>query len=179
MSPAHIHCQEVSNFRPIKRMNQRTLSLFKEAGDPLPMSGRADTGKGPRSACICAIEVGPLLLERIDQILLGMLWDKNIIRSGTGLINVTISCYSVQRDGMGTTCPEFIILPQRIRLAVNSKSAFASTITGDFPPSSRVIGVTCLAAAVATIRPTRPLPKRVGVSMALRLHFQVYDCRPV
>lgn len=33
-----------------------------------------------------------------------------------------------------------------------------STITGDFPPSSKRTGVRCFAAAAITMRPTLPLP---------------------
>lgn len=35
---------------------------------------------------------------------------------------------------------------------------FESTMTGDFPPSSKRTGVRCFAAAAITIRPTLPLP---------------------
>ena len=59
------------------------------------------------------------------------------------------------------TWPEFCVLPHSIRLAAISKSVWsASTKTGDLPPSSRETGVRFLAAAAATMRPTRGLPVR-------------------
>jgi len=38
---------------------------------------------------------------------------------------------------------------------------FESTMTGDFPPSSKITGVRCFAAAVITMRPTLPLPTQL------------------
>ena len=38
------------------------------------------------------------------------------------------------------------------------KSIFESTTAGHFPPSSRITGVRCFAAAAITIRPTLALP---------------------
>jgi hypothetical protein len=57
------------------------------------------------------------------------------------------------------TWPAFTVLPQRIRFAAILRSVvFGSMITGDFPPSSRVSGVRCSAAAFATMRATVPFP---------------------
>jgi hypothetical protein len=56
------------------------------------------------------------------------------------------------------TCPQFCDFPHRMRFAASAMSYAGSTMTGDFPPSSRVSGVRCLAAAVATIRAMRPFP---------------------
>lgn len=56
------------------------------------------------------------------------------------------------------TCPALTILAQSKRRAVSSKLALEWTKAGDLPPNSRVIDVRCFAAAVATIRPTRPDP---------------------
>ena len=56
-------------------------------------------------------------------------------------------------------CPAFpVIFPQAILLAALLTCAFPVTMHGFFPPSSRSVGVRCLAAAAATIRPTPPPP---------------------
>lgn len=54
--------------------------------------------------------------------------------------------------------PAMANLPTAIRLAATSRLALWSTITGLFPPSSRVTGARCWPAAAITIRPTRPFP---------------------
>lgn len=41
---------------------------------------------------------------------------------------------------------------------ITCKSMFESTTAGHFPPSSRVTGVRCFAAAAITMRPTLALP---------------------
>lgn len=41
--------------------------------------------------------------------------------------------------------------PQIMRLAAKSALMSSNTTTGDLPPSSSVVGVKCLAAAVATM----------------------------
>lgn len=56
------------------------------------------------------------------------------------------------------TWPALLHFPQRMRFAAKSKSQAGSTMTGDFPPSSKVIGVRCLTAAVAITRATLPFP---------------------
>ena len=56
------------------------------------------------------------------------------------------------------TCPAFMTLPQRIRLAATARSASGATYTGHLPPSSRVTGVRCLVAAAWMILPTAVLP---------------------
>jgi hypothetical protein len=48
--------------------------------------------------------------------------------------------------------------PQTILFADTSNDAVSSTIHGFFPPSSRVVGVKLIAAALATIFPTSTLP---------------------
>lgn len=45
-----------------------------------------------------------------------------------------------------------------MRRAIILTLASGATIVGDLPPSSRVVDVSVLAAAVATILPTAPLP---------------------
>mmetsp|Transcript_16286 Transcript_16286/g.28854 ORF Transcript_16286/g.28854 Transcript_16286/m.28854 type:complete len:221 (-) Transcript_16286:190-852(-) len=49
-------------------------------------------------------------------------------------------------------------LVMRMRRAARSRFAVSSTMTGLLPPSSRVTGVRCSAAAFITMRPTVPLP---------------------
>ena len=61
-------------------------------------------------------------------------------------------------SGATQVWPALTHLPQTMRAAASSTSASAATITGDFPPSSRVTGVRCSAAAAMTARPTAGLP---------------------
>mmetsp|Transcript_6826 Transcript_6826/g.16962 ORF Transcript_6826/g.16962 Transcript_6826/m.16962 type:complete len:223 (-) Transcript_6826:302-970(-) len=55
-------------------------------------------------------------------------------------------------------CPQLKNLPARIRRAATGIFAPGSTMVGDLPPSSSVMGVKCSAAALATARATTPLP---------------------
>ena len=55
-------------------------------------------------------------------------------------------------------CPALINFPQTMRLAASFRFAVSSTMQGFLPPSSKVTGVKCTAAAAATILPTGTLP---------------------
>ena len=50
-------------------------------------------------------------------------------------------------------CPELMNLPNKILRTALSIFAVSSTMTGDFPPSSRMHGVRFLAASMATNLP--------------------------
>jgi hypothetical protein len=57
------------------------------------------------------------------------------------------------------TCPVFIIRPHKTRRAIiDISDPLGSMMVGHLPPSSKVVGVPNLAAAVATIFPTLGLP---------------------
>jgi hypothetical protein len=78
------------------------------------------------------------------------------------------------------TWPAFRVLPQRTRFAAILRFVvLGSMTTGDFPPSSRVTGVRCSAAAFATMRATTPFPvyvtddKRTRKTMSI---FLAIDC---
>ena len=55
-------------------------------------------------------------------------------------------------------CPAFKNLAQIKRLIAVGKSALGAMMAGLLPPSSKVTGVRCLAAASYTMRPTAGLP---------------------
>eukprot|EP01139_Manchomonas_bermudensis_P005111 Amastigsp_a174666_32.p2 type:complete len:136 gc:universal Amastigsp_a174666_32:977-570(-) len=55
-------------------------------------------------------------------------------------------------------CPQFMLRPHTTRFAARSMSASAATMTGFFPPSSRVTGVRCFTAPCITTRPTAGEP---------------------
>ena len=70
-------------------------------------------------------------------------------------------------SGATQVCPALRNLPQAMRAAASSTSASGARITGDLPPSSRVTGVRCSAAAAMTLFPTAGLPVKKITSKGL------------
>lgn len=142
--------------------SQITFSLRQQTGDSIPVRLCTDAGKRARGFGIITIKLLPCCLERVNQFILCLTRHEDVIRSRARLDKGPCSGPLMHNMCSKYTCPEFMVLPQRMRLAAKSKSVFESTITGDLPPNSRVTGVRCFAAAVATIRPILPLP---GIQM--------------
>ena len=69
-----------------------------------------------------------------------------------------IFLFTTRKSGAIQVWPQLVNFPQIILFADTSNDAVSSTIHGFFPPSSRVVGVKLIAAALATIFPTPTLP---------------------
>lgn len=61
-------------------------------------------------------------------------------------------------------CPQFKNLAKSILLTAVGIFAVSSTITGHFPPSSKIQGVRFLAASIATILPVKVEPVKQMMS---------------
>ena len=66
--------------------------------------------------------------------------------------------FTIKKSGAMQVWPQLINFPQTILFAVTFKEADSSTTQGFLPPSSKVVGVKCRAACLATIFPTLTLP---------------------
>jgi hypothetical protein len=104
------------------------------------------------------------LLDRLYKSVLSRARDEDVVRSYANLRERRFRSVGKRSFGFvvvlrDLTWPAHRVLPQRIRFAAILRSVvLGSMITGDFPPSSRVRGVRCSAAALATIRATVPFP---------------------
>jgi hypothetical protein len=115
------------------------------------------------------VELYGSLLDRLYKVVLSRPWDKDIIWSHANLRKRSVSvgehcgapvmagaCYC---GAFELTWPAFTVLPQRTRFAAILRFVvLGSMTTGDFPPSSRVTGVRCSAAAFATMRAITAFP---------------------
>ena len=102
-----------------------------------------------------------LLPQHVDQRLLQLLLHQDVVRSDAGLAHVqelapmTSKCEGSEWTSNGENlCWAY----KRMRLVATSRLQERSTMQGDLPPSSRVTGVRCSAAALITIFPTSVLP---------------------
>ena len=60
----------------------------------------------------------------------------------------------------------------KLNTMLTCKLMSESTMTGDFPPSSKTTGVKCFAAAAITMRATLPLPKNSRIFWFIRLFIR-------
>ena len=121
------------------------------------------------SESLIEAELCGCLLDRVNKGILSRAWDQDVVRrhadlrDGDLVSEVKNGKRAPFLVGVGgvrwLTCPAFVDLPQRIRLAAILRFVVLESITtGDFPPNSRVTGVRCSAAALATMRATVPFP---------------------
>jgi len=119
------------------------------------------------------------LLDRFYEFILSRAWNKDVIRSYANLRKreefqspentVVLSRF---------TWPAFRVLPYRTRFAAILRFVVLGSITtGDFPPSSRVTGVRCSAAAFATMRATTPFPVYVTDGRQIAENKHTIDSR--